>query len=72
MAMAGDEVEIALAEKIAVDAAQYEGSVAFANFRDENSDGEAACGASPSSSETGTVIEVASGREDAVLRGAGN
>lgn len=70
--VAGDQIEIALFQKMVFDAAHDEGGVTFADLGDEDSDGETALGAGVAGGETGTVIEFAGGGENAFLGGAGD
>ena len=67
MAVAGDEVEVALLEEIVFEAAHDRGGVAVADLGNDNADGEAALGAQGTGEKIRTVLELAGGGENAIL-----
>ena len=67
VAMAGDEVEIALLQEVIFDSAHDRSGIAVADFGDDDADGKAALGAQGAGKEIGAIFEFAGGGEDAVL-----
>lgn len=69
MAVADEEVEEVGLEQLVLDAGQHGGGVALADFGDEDAHGLGAAIAEGPGVDVGAVVELAGGREDALLRG---
>ena len=70
--MAHHEIEVAFLQKVIFDAGHDQRGIAFADFRNDDADGEAALLAQRAGHEIWTIVQLASGGADALLRARGN
>ena len=72
VAMADDEVEVALLEEVILDPGKYQGGVTFADLGNDHANGEASFLAQRSGHQIRTVVQLASGGTHTFLGAGGD